>query len=83
MDNLEFRKFITAYGVSYDEYKNMEHEQKLELTNKFKENEKEIKRSEKADNLQSVGKGLQGLGCLIILLPILIAFLYFIFSMIF
>lgn len=76
MDNLEFRKFLTTYGISYEEYKQLTEEEKQELIKKFKT-------ETKASNLEGIGKGLQGLGCLIILVPILIILIYFIFSVIF
>lgn len=83
MNNLDFRKFLTGYGISYKEYEGMSNDQKQELIDNFNKEEKERINKEKSDNLQSVGKGLQGLGCLIILIPTLIVFLYFVFSMIF
>lgn len=76
MDNLEFRKFLTTYGISYEEYEGMAETQKEELVKKFKE-------ETRTSNLENIGKGLQGLGCLIILIPVLIIMIYFIFSVIF
>ena len=83
MDNLEFRKFLIVYGISYEEYQGMTKEKQQELVNRFKKEEKERASEVKTDNLKKVGSGLQGLGCLIILIPILLLFLYFIISMIF
>jgi hypothetical protein len=75
MDDLEFRKFLTLYGISYEEFEGMDNEEKQKLVNKFKA-------ETKTNNLESIGKGLQGLGCLIILVPILLILLYFMFSII-
>ncbi len=73
--DLEFRKYLTNYGISLEEYKNMDETQKKELINKF---EKETRQ----DSLGKVGKGLQGAGCLIILVPILLILLIFFFALI-
>lgn len=75
MDNLEFRKFITTYGISYEEYEKMEDSEKEEIISKFES-------ETKTDNMDKLGKGLQGCGCLIILIPILLGLLFFLFSLI-
>jgi len=75
MDNLEFRKFITTYGVSYEEYEKMADGEKEELVSKFRS-------QTKTENIDKVGKGLQGCGCLIMLIPILLGLLFFLFSLI-
>lgn len=75
MDNLEFRKFLTTYGISYKEFERMSEKEKQELITKFKS-------ETRSDNLKKVGAGLQGLGCLIILVPVLLILLYFLFSMV-
>jgi hypothetical protein len=75
MKNLEFRKFLTTYGIGYEEYEGMEEAQKEELIRKFKS-------ETKSDNLSKIGKGIQGLGCLIILIPILLILLLLLFSFI-
>ena len=36
MNNLEFRKFLNGYGLSYDEYEALPDEQKKELEKLFK-----------------------------------------------
>lgn len=73
MDNLEFRKFLTTYGMNYEEYQRLEESKKQELLSKFKS-------ETKSDNLSKIGKGIQGIGCLIMLIPILIILLYLLFS---
>lgn len=83
MDNLDFRKYLTTYGISLEEYEKMEDIQKKKLIDKFNIENKEKTRAEKADSLDKFGKGLQGCGCLIILIPILIVLIYFIITMIF
>jgi hypothetical protein len=75
MDNLEFRKFLTSYGISYEEYKRLEDPEKQELLKKFKS-------ETKSDNLSKIGKGMQGLGCLIMLIPILLILLFLLFAFI-
>lgn len=75
MDDLEFRKFLTTYGISYEEYEGMADKKKQELIDKFN-------REMKSDNLNKIGQGLQGLGCLIMLIPILLILLFFLFSFI-
>ena len=73
MDNLEFRKFLTTYGMDYAEYQQLDETKKQELLKKFKS-------ETKSDNLSKIGKGIQGIGCLIMLIPILIILLYLLFS---
>lgn len=75
MDNLEFGKFLATYGINYEEYQRLEESKKQELLNKFK-------LETKSDNLSKIGKGIQGCGCLIMLVPILLILLYFLFSFI-
>ena len=76
VDDLEFRKFLTSYGIGYEEYKTMPEDKKAELRKKHT-SEKKI------NNLEGMGKGCQGLGCLIILVPVLVILLYFVISMLF
>lgn len=75
MDNLEFRKFLTTYGIGHEEYKNMDKDQQQKLLDKFKS-------ETKTNNIGKVGEGLQGCGCLITLVPILLILLYFLFIII-
>jgi len=75
MDDLEFRKFLTTYGMDYTEYQQLDEPQKKELLNKFKS-------ETKSDNLSKIGKGMQGLGCLIMLIPILLILLFLLFAFI-
>lgn len=75
MDNLEFRKFLTEHGITYEEYLNMTEEKQKEI-------EKRFKTQNTANNFKVAGQGIQGCGCILILLPILLILLYFIFSII-
>lgn len=75
MENLEFRKFLNNYMISYEEYEGMEEMQKQELIKKFKA-------ETKSDRLENISKTFKGCGCLIILVPILLILLYFMFSFI-
>lgn len=75
MDNLEFRKFLTTYGIRYDEYKDMDKEERQKLLDTFKS-------ETKTDNIGKIGQGLQGCGCLIMLIPILLVLLYFLFEIV-
>jgi hypothetical protein len=75
VDNLEFRKFLTTYGMDYAEYQQLDETKKQELLSKFKS-------ETKSDNLSKIGKGMQGLGCLIMLIPILLILLFLLFAFI-
>ena len=75
MDNLEFRKFLNAYGLSYEEYEALPEEQKKEL-------EKTFNTQNKAEKTKAVGEGLKGVGCILILIPIAIALVGIIWSII-
>ena len=75
MDNLEFRKFLTTYGISYEEYQQLDEAERQKLLNKFKA-------ETKSDTFNKIGKGLQGIGCLIMLIPILLILLALLFFMI-
>ena len=76
MSDLEFRKFLTTYGINYEEYKNLSDSEKEELKKKYTS-------ENKGNILKGIGKGCQGVGCLIMLVPLLIFFVYLLFSMIF
>ena len=75
MDNLEFRKFLNGYGLTYEQYEVLPEEQKLELEKRFRVQSK----SEKTD---VIGEGLKGVGCILILIPIAIALVGIIWSII-
>lgn len=75
MDSLEFRKFLTEYGITYEEYRNMTDEKQKEI-------EKRFKTQNAANNFKIAGQGIQGCGCILVLLPILAILLFFIFSVI-
>jgi membrane protein insertase Oxa1/YidC/SpoIIIJ len=83
MDNLEFRKFLTTYGINQEEYEKMDDGEKQKLKDKYNNENKEKSREEKADNLEKIGNGLHGCGCLLLLIPILIGLLYILYSIIF
>ncbi len=75
MNNLEFRKFLNGYGLSYDEYEALPDEQKKEL-------EKLFKTQQNADKTKAVGEGLKGIGCILMLIPVAIALIGIIWSII-
>jgi len=75
MDNLEFRKFLTTYGISYEEYQQLDEAERQKLLNKFKAETKSY-------TFNKIGKGLQGIGCLIMLIPIRLILLVLLFFMI-
>ncbi|WP_130806507.1 hypothetical protein [Senegalia massiliensis] len=76
MDDLDFRKKLTEYGISKEEYEAMTEEEKSKI-------DKKIKTELKSDNIKKVGKGIQGVGCLMILIPIAIVMIAAIFIAIF
>lgn len=75
MDNLEFRKFLTDHGIAKEEYESMTEEEQQEIKKKYN-------KESTADGLNKIGKGFQGCGCLLLLIPILIGLIYLIVSMI-
>lgn len=75
MENMEFRKFLTEYSISIEEYENMADEEKQKLLNKFNH-------KEKTENLNKIGDGIKGCGCLIMLVPILLILLLLLFTFI-
>ena len=75
MDNLEFRKFLNTYGLSYEEYEALPEEQKKEL-------EKTFNTQNKAEKTKAVGEGLKGIGCILILIPIFVGLVAIIWSII-
>lgn len=82
MDNLDFRKFLTEYGLSYEEYETMTEEEKQQLVDRFKKGKQINARAEKAENLKKIGAGIQGCGCLIMLIPVLLILLFILFTFI-
>lgn len=73
--NLDFRKKLTEYGVTIEEYNNMTEEQKAEINRK-------INAELKANKFKTIGEGVQGCGCILMLLPILGILLLFIWILI-
>jgi hypothetical protein len=76
MDNMDFRKWLTQYGYTYDEYEQMGDKEKEQILKRFKS-------ETSTDKLKTVGEGIRGCGCLIILVPFLIFLAYSMFSFIF
>lgn len=74
MDTLEFRKFLTEYGYTYDQYQELEQKEKDKIRKKFKT-------QNVSNKMGDVGKGIQGCGCVLILLPILAILIYFIIGL--
>lgn len=73
--DLEFRKFLTSYGITYEEYMDMEDEKKKELIDEFNKEQRTV-------GLQKLGEGMQGCGCSLMLLPVVIFLLFFIYLII-
>lgn len=80
---LDFRKYLTTFGITYEEYERMTEDKKQELINRFNQEQKVAKINKKAEGFKTAGEGIQGCGCIIILIPIAIALLWFIKSLIF
>ena len=75
MDDLDFRKWLKEYGYTYEGYQDLAEEHKRKIESRFK--------FEHAGNrLKDLGDGLKGCGCVIMLLPILAALLFFIWNII-
>lgn len=83
MEDLDFRRFLTTYGVSYEEYKNMNIEQQQELIHRFDMLIKAEKQDQVTSGISSCGQALQGCGCSIMLLPVVVVLLFIAFSLIF
>lgn len=81
--DLDFRKYLTTFGITYEEYERMTEDKKQELIKRFNGEQKIIKINQKAEGFKAVGEGLQGCGCIIILIPIVIVLLWFIKSLLF
>lgn len=73
MDNMDFRKWLTSYGYTYEQYQEMDEAEKKKV-------EKRFKAENTGENFKKVGDGLKGLGCLIILIPIAAVLLFIIFN---
>lgn len=73
VDKLEFKKYLTTYGITFDEYKAMNEKEKLKLMEKYL-----------AQQRQETYKGLadlfKGIGCLAILIPIVAIWLGIMFN---
>jgi len=75
MDNLKFRKFLTEHGISKEEFHDMTDSEKKEIISQFKAREK-------AEKLFKIGKRLQGVGALMMLLPVLIILIIVLYAFI-
>lgn len=73
--DLDFRRKLTEYGISVEEYNNMTEREKADIDNRINAELNHMKRA-------AVASGLQGLGCSIMLIPILIIFLIIIWALI-
>jgi hypothetical protein len=73
--DLKFRKFLADHGISKEEFCSMTDSEKKKITNQFKA-------KEKAENLVKIGKGIQGVGALMMLLPILIVLIIILYAFI-
>lgn len=82
MDSLEFRKFITEYGYTYQEYEKLNEEDQEKLKNEFEIKQKNLKTQEKQESIKSVGEGIQGCGCILMLIPVAIVFLVIVWAII-
>lgn len=76
MDNMDFRKWLTEYGYTYEEYQQMGEEEKKKIDKRFKT-------ESKAGTLTAMANGAQGCGCLLILLPVFAILMFLLFNMIF
>ncbi len=83
IENLEFRKFLTTYGISYEEYQSMSIDQQTELLGTFNAETHMVKQNETVDGIATCGQALEGCGCSIMLLPIIIVLLFIAFSILF
>ena len=72
--DLEFRKKLTTYGISAEEYENMDSVEKAKI-------DKKLKAEIKGESITKVGEGIKAVGCLIILIPIMIGLIIFIVSL--
>lgn len=82
MSDLEFRKFLTTYGISFEEYQNMSDEQKQELITKYEGEQRFNNQQETANTIQNIGDGIKSCGCIIVLIPVLILFVIILWSII-
>jgi len=74
--DLEFRKKLTTYGISAEEYEAMDKKEKDKI-------DKKIKVELRAEKTAAVGKGISSIGCMIMLIPIAIILVIFIWNLIF
>lgn len=73
VDSLNFRKWLKEYGYTYEEYVNLEDEKKKEIEKRFK--------TENTGNaFKSFGQGLQGCGCILMLIPVLAILIFIIYT---
>jgi hypothetical protein len=81
MENLEFRKYLTTYGISVEEYEGMPEEKKQELINGFNQMIKSEKAQRTGENIKTVGETIKSIGCLMMMVPLLIVCVIIIFSL--
>jgi hypothetical protein len=81
MENLEFRKYLTTYGISVEEHEGMPEEKKQELINGFNQTVKAEKAQRTGENIKTVGETIKGIGCLMMMVPLLIVCVIIIFSL--
>lgn len=82
VDEFEFRKFLTTYGISFEEYENMTTLKKQELLMKYESHQKAIKSQNKAAAMTNIGEGLSSCGCILMLIPVVVICLFIIFAII-
>ena len=82
MNELDFRKYLTTYGINYEEYQGMTEEKKKELIDRFNKETQQQKVQSKSDGIKSAGEAVKSIGCLIMLVPIVLVLLSFIWAVI-
>ena len=82
-DNLDFRKFLTTYGISFEEYQKMGVEQQSELLGRFNAEMQKVRQIQTSEGIASCGQALEGCGCSLMMLPIVIVLLFIAFSVLF
>ena len=74
-ENMSFRKYLQEHGVSYEEFETMSEVKQQEILKAFKI-------QNRGNNIQDIGEAMQGCGCMIILIPIAIVLIMFIWGVI-
>lgn len=83
INNLDFRKFLTTYGISYEEYLAMSIDQQSELLGRFNAEMQRVRQIETSDGIASCGQAMEGCGCSLMLVPLVIFLLFMAFSILF